>query len=105
MRAFPLVGHLGDVRRILAGGALDGVLDVFLGEVLRLRVVDGDSQGGVGFRVRAAAFGGHGDGFGQLREHLGHGGPTRFLRPTAAFKVSSHGLKWIGGCYAILEGI
>jgi len=91
VRAFALVGDFGNIGGVLAGGALDGVLDVFLREVLGLGVVDRHAQGCVGLRVRAAAFGGHRDGFGQLRKDFGHRGPSRFLRPAAAFKMSSHG--------------
>ncbi len=68
------VTFVADFLKVLAIGAsglLDGALDVVFRHVLGARVLDGEAQARVHFRVGRAGFGGDGDFAGELGEQLG----------------------------------
>ena len=70
-RAITLVAHVVIVLGIAADRLLDGTLDIVLGHALGPRILDGETQTGVGVGVRQAGLGGNRYFARQLREGLG----------------------------------
>ena len=67
--AFAFVADFHEVGSVLVGVALDGGIDVVLGHVFSLGVLDGLSQFGVHVRVGTAFLGSDGNQFSEFREH------------------------------------
>ena len=90
VRAVAFVDHLLVIGGILLGGTLDGTLDVLLGHVLGLGVLNQNAQAGVARRVGTSGLDGDLDLFAQLGEGAGHVTPAFHFSRFAILKGSSH---------------
>ena len=90
VRAVSLIDHLLVVGRILRDGAFDRPLDILLGHVLGLGVLDQNTQADVGRRIGAAGLDGDFDLLADFGKSAGHVAPPFQFARLAVLKCSSH---------------
>ena len=91
MRGVPFVDDFLVVGLILAGGFLDGALDIFFGHIGRFGVLDGHAKAQVVAGIVPGFLDGHRDFLADAGESFAHVGPTFELGRFAVFKCSTHG--------------
>ena len=88
--AVSFVDHLLVIGGVLLGGTLDGALDILLGHVLGLGVLNQNAQAGIARRIGASGLDGDLDLLAQLGEGAGHMAPAFQFSRFAILKGSSH---------------
>ena len=79
-----------EIALALVRSPFDGPLNVVLGHVYGLGILDHRPQAGIVLRVRAAFLYGNHDVFSNTRKGLGHGRPALHFSCFPEFKCSSH---------------